>query len=388
MSPALDTREIGDIGDTVLSFSEAKALATNNPLLMDKAEADANLARLVRAERAHHRNQDTLRRTITRLEQHIATQTQLASDIDAAIARRQDTRGDAFTMTVEGRVYRKRVDAGLHLLHLLRQEAANQLGSRQRTLRAGELGGFPLTVTISRALGQVERDPGPRRRPRHRDDPHGQGTSPTPTRSAWSPGWRTGSPSSKRAKTKALAEIDHARSEIDHATASLGKPFPQAAELAAARERSRQIDEQLEAAAAPPQQDAEAADATAGQAGPRGIASHAVGRTAARSAACRPKAWPIASGGSMRATRSTLARHGRPRPSVRRDRPLPAATVRARPGSRQVSGSVALPCLSTGTVNSSAATPGRSPTAQARSEKQANRWVPGQPYPLALPHLI
>ena len=41
MSPALDSREIGDIGDTVLSFSEAKALATNNPLLMDKAEADA-----------------------------------------------------------------------------------------------------------------------------------------------------------------------------------------------------------------------------------------------------------------------------------------------------------------------------------------------------------
>ena len=75
MSPALDAREIGDIGDTVLSFSEAKALATNNPLLIDKAEADAQLARLVRAERAHHRNQDTLRRTITRLEAHIAAQT-------------------------------------------------------------------------------------------------------------------------------------------------------------------------------------------------------------------------------------------------------------------------------------------------------------------------
>src|SRR5260370_41893083 len=62
MSPALDAREIGDIGDTVLSFSEAKALATNNPLLIDKAEADTELARLVRAEQAHHPNQATLRR--------------------------------------------------------------------------------------------------------------------------------------------------------------------------------------------------------------------------------------------------------------------------------------------------------------------------------------
>ena len=182
--PSLDTREIGDIGDTVLSFSEAKALATNNPLLMDKAEADADLARLVRAERAHLRNQDTLRRAITRLEQHIATQTQLASDIDAAIARRQDTRGDAFTMTVDGRIYRKRIDAGLHLLHVLRQETANQLGSRQRTLHAGELGGFPLTVTISRTLGQVQRHLSPRRRPRHRDRARPRETSPQPTRSA------------------------------------------------------------------------------------------------------------------------------------------------------------------------------------------------------------
>ena len=40
MRGKLDAREIGDIGDTALSFSEVKALATGNPLLMDKAEAD------------------------------------------------------------------------------------------------------------------------------------------------------------------------------------------------------------------------------------------------------------------------------------------------------------------------------------------------------------
>ena len=60
MRGRLDAREIDDIGDTALSFSEVKALATGNPLLMDKAEADAALARLQRAERAHPRNQDAL----------------------------------------------------------------------------------------------------------------------------------------------------------------------------------------------------------------------------------------------------------------------------------------------------------------------------------------
>ena len=46
MPRRLDAREIEDIGDTALSFSEVKALATGNPLLMDKAEADADAARL------------------------------------------------------------------------------------------------------------------------------------------------------------------------------------------------------------------------------------------------------------------------------------------------------------------------------------------------------
>jgi hypothetical protein len=217
---------------------------------MDKAEADADLARLIRAERAHHRNQDTLRRTITRLDKHVATQSQLASDIDAAIARRQETRGDAFTMTIGDRTYRKRTDAGLHLLRTLRREAENQLGSRQRIMHAGELGGFPLTVTVSRVFGQVEVAPALdgapgtelRLTPRslNETDPVGLITR-LENRLA----------QLETTKAKALAEIDHARMEIDHATASTGKPFPQAGDLAAARQRSRHIDEQLEAAAAP-----------------------------------------------------------------------------------------------------------------------------------------
>jgi len=42
MRGRLDVREIEDIGDAALSYSEVKALATGNPLLMDKAEADAS----------------------------------------------------------------------------------------------------------------------------------------------------------------------------------------------------------------------------------------------------------------------------------------------------------------------------------------------------------
>ena len=89
MRGRLDVREIEDIGDAALSYSEVKALATGNPLLMDKAEADAELTRLERAERAHHRNHDALQPQGRReAGQRIAALTALTGHIDTAIARR------------------------------------------------------------------------------------------------------------------------------------------------------------------------------------------------------------------------------------------------------------------------------------------------------------
>src|SRR5256885_16699460 len=46
MRGRLDVREIEDVGDVTLSFQEVKALATGNPLLLEQAKADAELARL------------------------------------------------------------------------------------------------------------------------------------------------------------------------------------------------------------------------------------------------------------------------------------------------------------------------------------------------------
>src|SRR5262249_14824009 len=52
-------------------------------------------------------------------------------------------------------------------------------------------------------------------------------------------------------KDAALADTERARREITHATEALGQPFPHAAPLDAARERARQIDEQLQQMAEP-----------------------------------------------------------------------------------------------------------------------------------------
>ncbi|MET3920793.1 helicase-related protein [Arthrobacter sp. UYEF20] len=56
MRGRLDVREIEDIGDNTLNFAQAKAITSGNPLVLEKAVADQELARLSRLDRAYHRN--------------------------------------------------------------------------------------------------------------------------------------------------------------------------------------------------------------------------------------------------------------------------------------------------------------------------------------------
>jgi hypothetical protein len=253
MHGRLDAREIADIGDTALSFSEVKALATGNPLLMDKAEADAALARLQRAERAHYRNQDALRHGVTRHEKDIATLTQLGADLDAAIAQREDTRGNNFTMIIGDHRHTRRTSAGEHLKKILEREVASLDGRRESRVQLGRLADFPLTGNVERSMGTtlatISFDGAPRTALQllttdlTNADPGGLITRLEN---------RIGC--LEEHKTDATTGIEHARQEITHATDSIGQPFPHAAQLTQARERAHQIDEELQRMAAPPQQ--------------------------------------------------------------------------------------------------------------------------------------
>ena len=245
MHGRLDTREIVDIGDTALSFSEVKAIATGNPLLIDKAEADAALSRLQRAERAHLRNQDALRHAIVDFEAEVARLTVFADAVDIAIARRQDTRGEKFTMTVDQMHHDKRADAGQHVKDILEREAAGLDGQLRGAVSLGQLGGFPVNADVHRSLSttkitvSLEGAPGT--------------TIELPVSSL-----RGANPVGlvtrlenrltqlETRKANALADIEHARRQIAHARSSIGQPFPHFAELAAARERVREIDDALD----------------------------------------------------------------------------------------------------------------------------------------------
>lgn len=102
---------------------------------------------LIRAERAWNRNLDALAHKVNANAERVAVLEATAAAIDAAITRRQDTRGDAFTMTIGATRHTRRQGAGEHLKTLIagQDQALTRSGHRRLAQPLGELGGFPLT---------------------------------------------------------------------------------------------------------------------------------------------------------------------------------------------------------------------------------------------------
>ncbi len=149
---SLDVREIEDIGDATLSAAEAKALASGNPLLLDKATTDTELTTLERRRRAYDRNQHALDRTIEGLESSIVAIDEELPLLRASESRRRETRGKAFEMTIGGQQVRERTEAaGLLREWSLNFQAVPRRGAR--TAEVSELGGLTITATYNWELG-------------------------------------------------------------------------------------------------------------------------------------------------------------------------------------------------------------------------------------------
>ena len=98
----VDVREIEDVGDAALSYNEAKALATGNPLLLDQAALQAEVTRMERLERSHTREQDRLQRILRQADGYLDLIRDDITQAAQALTRRVDTTGDKFAITVLG----------------------------------------------------------------------------------------------------------------------------------------------------------------------------------------------------------------------------------------------------------------------------------------------
>lgn len=159
MRGRLDVREINDLGSDSLTAAEAKALASGNPLLLARSTALNETSRLERLERAYHRNQRTLRATITALQEDRERVENRIAQLEAAKPRARDLSGDRFRITINGREYTSRVDAQ-HAIATWATSAGLQWARPVTDDRArGELGtisSFPLQARTLTDAGIVQ----------------------------------------------------------------------------------------------------------------------------------------------------------------------------------------------------------------------------------------
>ena len=116
MSGDRSIRRLEDVGSEANQFAMAKALASGDPRLMQKAGLEAEIARLERMRAAHFDDQQAVRRQIHHARSDIAASTRALEHVAADIAGRRSTRGEDFAITLGKQVLRERKDAGAAII--------------------------------------------------------------------------------------------------------------------------------------------------------------------------------------------------------------------------------------------------------------------------------
>ncbi|NTF91676.1 DEAD/DEAH box helicase family protein [Agrobacterium rhizogenes] len=135
-------RRLEDVGEGQANqFAMAKAIASGDDRLMQKAGLEVDIARLERLRAAHDDDQYAVRRQMRDAERDIEVSTRRIGEIGQDIECLVPTSGDAFAVTVLGKIHHERKEAGRALMKeiltllQLQQEAEVHLAS---------IGGFDL----------------------------------------------------------------------------------------------------------------------------------------------------------------------------------------------------------------------------------------------------
>ncbi|MER8823278.1 lactate dehydrogenase [Mesorhizobium sp. M0991] len=110
-------RRLEDMGEGQANqFAMAKAIASGDPRLMQKAGLEADIARLERLRAAHIDDEHAVRRQIRDAERDIEYATRRIGEVGKDIERLVPTTGDGFSMVVGGEAFTQRKLAGRALM--------------------------------------------------------------------------------------------------------------------------------------------------------------------------------------------------------------------------------------------------------------------------------
>ena len=144
-------RRIEDLDSPALTYAEVKAIASGNPLVIEKAKVDSEVMRLSRLRAEHQEAQYSGRNRIRMHESDVARLERHVAGMEQDLKLRRDTNGDKFEMTVDGQKFTERAKAGAALIYAVEDHRTDHLLGRPQTATLGELGGFKIEFRSTNA---------------------------------------------------------------------------------------------------------------------------------------------------------------------------------------------------------------------------------------------
>jgi hypothetical protein len=140
MSGDMTVRRLEDLDSAALTYAEVKAIASGNPLVMEKAQVDAELIRLTRLRSAHAEEQFRIRSSLRRSHEDVEIFTARLANLRQDLGVRQDTSGDKFRIEIDGQSLNNRGVAG-ELIMRRTEKLKTRFGE---DIRIGRFAGFDL----------------------------------------------------------------------------------------------------------------------------------------------------------------------------------------------------------------------------------------------------
>lgn len=145
MTGDMTIRRVEDLDSAALTYAEVKAIASGNPLVIEKAQVDAELMRLTRLRSAHAEEQYRIRSNLRHARDDAESSTARLANLRLDIAGREDTSGHNFRIELDGQIITNRGVAG----EVLIRRAEKLKGRSGDDVRVGKFAGFDLFLRSS-----------------------------------------------------------------------------------------------------------------------------------------------------------------------------------------------------------------------------------------------
>lgn len=137
---SLDMRDAEDVNGRALTAAEVKALATGNPLVLENIETEMKLRKLEALESAQRGAAVSAKVELGKIPGLVGDAERRIAELEQDAKTRDANASDEFSITIQGKTYTDRKEAGVALNNLLDQNHGNE------PIKIGKFHGFDVYV--------------------------------------------------------------------------------------------------------------------------------------------------------------------------------------------------------------------------------------------------